>query len=229
MAALRSTIEIRISERRPNKVLQAGARAGAGDAGAKGAVKSMNTHQDLDSHHRHSLRLQDYDYTQEGAYFVTVCLKDRTCLFGDISDGKMVLNDAGRIAQAVWDDIPSRYARIDTDAFIIMPNHIHAIIMIVGATPCGRPDSDKGQARGPAPTELSLSDVVHRFKTMTTKRYTDGVKQKDWPPFRGRLWQRNYYEHVIRDDASLNLIRQYIMDNPSHWAEDEENPACSVT
>jgi REP element-mobilizing transposase RayT len=200
----------------------------------------MNTCHDSDKHHRRSLRLQEYDYTQEGAYFVTVCLKDRACLFGDIADGKMILNDAGRMVQAVWDDIPSHYAGIDTDAFIIMPNHIHAIIVIVGATPCGRPDSDKGQAQGPdnngqarglAPTrntKLSLADVVHRLKTITTKRYTDGVKQMGWPPFHGRLWQRNYYEHVIRDDASLNLIRQYIIDNPLRWAEDEENPAYSA-
>ena len=192
----------------------------------------ISTRHDSDKHHRHSLRLQRYDYTQEGAYFVTVCLKDRACLFGDISDGKMIFNDAGRMVQAVWDDIPSHYAGIDTDAFIIMPNHIHAIIVIVGATPCGRPNADKGQARGPAPTgnkTLSLADVVHRLKTITTKRYTDGVKQMGWPPFHGRLWQRNYYEHVIRDEDHLNRIRQYIMENPLRWAEDEENPARSVS
>ena len=188
----------------------------------------MNARHDSDKHQRHSLRLQGYDYAREGAYFVTVCLRDRACLFGDISDGKMILNDAGRMVQAVLDDIPSHYAGIDTDAFTIMPNHIHTIIVIVGATPCGRPDLDKGQARGPAPTELSLADVVHRFKTMTTKRYADGVKQMGWPPFHGRFWQRNYYEHIIRDDASLNLIRQYIIENPSRWAEDEENPMRSI-
>lgn len=188
----------------------------------------MNTHFDLSIHHRHSLRLQGFDYTQEGAYFVTVCLQELACLFGDVSDGKMILNDTGKMVQAIWNDIPSHYAGIDTDACVIMPNHIHAIIVIVGASPCGRPDWDIGQAQGPAPTKLSLADVIHRFKTMTTKCYADGVKQKDWPPFRGRLWQRNYYEHVIRDEASLNLIRQYIMDNPSRWAEDEENPSHGV-
>lgn len=81
-----------------------------------------------------------------------------------------------------------------------------------------------GQARGPAPTRLSLADVVHRFKTMTTKRYADGVKQSGWPPFRRRLWQHNYYEHIIRDESALNRLRCYIDENPLRWASDEENP-----
>ena len=75
---------------------------------------------------------------------------------------------------------------------------------------------------------MSLPDVVHRFKVMTTKRYVDGVKQSNWPPFRGRLWQRNYYEHIIRSDESLNRIRQYIRDNPMRWAFDHENPAATA-
>jgi putative transposase len=189
-----------------------------------------------DIHHRRSRRLRGYDYSQAGAYFITVCTCNRECLLGEIADGEMRLNDAGRMMQAVWDELPSHYAGIDTDAFIIMPNHIHAIVVIVGAAPCGRPDSDAGQARGQndngqaqglAPTRnttLSLADVVHRFKTMTTKRYADGVKQIGWPAFSGHLWQRNYYEHVIRDEGDLNRIRQYVMDNPARWAEDENNP-----
>lgn len=80
-----------------------------------------------------------------------------------------------------------------------------------------------GQAQGPAPT-LSLSDVVHRFKSMTTKRYTDGVKEYGWVPFQGRLWQRNYYEHIAREGEDLNRIRQYILNNPAQWAFDQENP-----
>jgi hypothetical protein len=83
---------------------------------------------------------------------------------------------------------------------------------------------EPGQARGPAPTRLSLADVVHRFKTMTTKRYADGVKQSGWSPFRGRLWQRNYYEHIIRDESAFNRLRRYIDENPLRWASDEENP-----
>jgi REP element-mobilizing transposase RayT len=141
-------------------------------------------------------------------------------------DGDMVLSDGGRMVQTVWDEIPVHYAGVAIDTFIVMPNHIHGIIILVGAAPCGRPPS--GQAQGPAPTiaiGISLPDVVHRFKTMTTKRYAGGVKQRGWPPFPGRLWQRGYYEHIIRDEESLSRIRQYIDDNPAQWELDRENPA----
>jgi len=182
---------------------------------------------DSQDHHRRSLRLKDYDYARAGTYFVTVCAQDRACLFGDIVDGAMRLNDAGRMVQTVWDDLPNHYAGMETDAFIVMPNHVHGIVVLVGAAPRGRPvfgqAQELGQAQGPAPT-LSLPDVVHRFKTLTTKRYTDGVKRDGWPPFRSRVWQRNYYEHVIRDEASLHGIREYVLNNPLQWALDRENP-----
>ncbi|MFC1806889.1 transposase [Candidatus Omnitrophota bacterium] len=176
---------------------------------------------------RRSIRLKDYDYTKEGAYYVTVCVNDRKCVFGDIHDGKMVLNYAGEMVQRVWNEIPKFYNGIDIDHFQIMPNHVHGIIMIVGAGPCACPENNKksynhgiGQPQGVAPT-LSLSDVVHRFKTMTTKQYCDGVKTNNWLPFDIRLWQRNFYEHVIRGESDLNRIREYIINNPANWEEDE--------
>jgi len=181
-------------------------------------------------HHRRSIRLNGYDYTQAGAYFITICTHERACLFGEVVGSEMRLNDAGRMVETVWDELPCFYPGVDIDGFIVMPNHIHGIIVLVGAAPRGRPDDviddrpDSGQPRGVAPT-LSLPDVVHRFKTMTTKRYTDGVKQSGWPPFRGRLWQRNYYEHIIRNDESLDRIREYILNNPLQWELDRENPA----
>jgi len=131
---------------------------------------------------------------------------------------------------------------VETDAFVVMPNHIHAIIeLTVGAGPRACPNNidscrdQIGQPRGVAPTDhvtqppgggrtMSLADVVHRFKTLTTRRYTDGVKQHGWPAFPGRLWQRNYYEHIIRNEASLDRIRLYIMNNPASWMLDRENP-----
>jgi putative transposase len=184
---------------------------------------------DPNRHHRCSIRLRGYDYTQPGAYFVTICTQNRACLLGQMIDGAMVLSDAGRMVQTVWDEIPVHYAGVAIDAFVVMPNHIHGIIVLVGAAPCGRPPLGRaplGQAQGPAPTiGISLPDVVHRFKTMTTKRYADGVKQRGWPLFPGQLWQRNYYEHIIRDEESLNRIRQYIADNPAQWELDRENPA----
>lgn len=162
-----------------------------------------------DRAHRFSLRLKGYDYTREGAYFVTVCSHGRTCLFGEVSEGHMELGAAGRMVQEVWDALPEHYPAVGVDAFVIMPNHVHGVILLDGVS------------------TLSLGDVIHRFKTLTTKRYSDGVSKAGWPAFSGRLWQRNYYEHIIRDEASLSRIRKYIAENPSRWAEDSENPDCS--
>ena len=208
---------------------------------------------DTNIHHRRSIRLQGYDYTQAGAYFITVCTQDRECLFGDVVTvgatprgcPTVVLNDAGRMVQTVWDEIPFHYPGMEINEFVVMPNHIHGIVVIVGATPrgcpvltrgcpasipCGCPDPDVGtcgQAQGPAPTAntgpLSVGDIVHRFKTMTTKRYADGVKQSGWRSFPGRLWQRNYWEHIIRDEMELNRIREYIRNNPVQWESDRLN------
>jgi len=198
---------------------------------------------DPKKHHRRSIRLKGYDYSRAGAYFVTICTQTRACLFGEISDGKMKLNDPGTMVQTVWDEIETHYPVIETDEFVIMPNHIHGIIVIIGtnhagagprACPCdaqphkmeqpqGGQRNETGHPQGIAPT-LSLPDVVHRFKSLTTKRYIDGVKQNGWPPFPGRLWQRNYYEHIIRNENELNRIRQYIINNPVRWEMDRVNP-----
>lgn len=198
-------------------------------------------------HHHRSIRLQGYDYSQPGAYFITICTQNSEYLFGDIADGEMVLGEAGRMVQGVWDELPMNYSGIETDAFIIMPNHIHGIIVIqppdvgpaasdVGAGPRACPDDAPpspdmghphvgqphlGQPRGVAPTKtMSLPDVVHRFKTLTTKRYTDGVKHNGWKPFPGRLWQRNYWEHIVRNERELHRIREYIINNPAKWESD---------
>jgi REP element-mobilizing transposase RayT len=184
---------------------------------------------------RRSIRLRDYDYSQAGMYFVTICVQDRLCLFGEITEEQMVLSDAGQMVQTVWDEITYYYSGVETDAFTIMPNHIHGIIVLAGATPRGCPSSvmsndqfartAHGRPMGAAPmSALSLPDMVHRFKTMTSKRYLDGVKKHDWPMFPGKLWQRNYYERVIRNDEELMSIREYILTNPARWAMDKENP-----
>ena len=199
-------------------------------------------------YHRRSIRLKGYDYRRAGAYFVTICTQDRAFLFGQVVHDEMQLNEAGKMVYDVWNDLPAFYPGVQTDAFIVMPNHIHGIIILVGADPrvCPNagpracPDSGpracpgqpsvgvgpraySGQPQGGAPT-LGLPDVVHRFKTMTTKRYADGVRRLGWEPFRGRLWQRNYYEHIIRNEKSLNRIREYILTNPMRWELDRKNP-----
>ena len=197
---------------------------------------------DQAKHCRRSIRLQGYDYSQPGAYFVTICTQNYAYLLSGIVDGEMVLNEAGQMVQGVWDELPMHYPGIETDAFIIMPNHVHGIIVIqpsaVGAGPRACPGGEApssnagpsspaaesphlGQPQGVAPTKtMALADVVHRFKTLTTKRYTDGVKHNGWKPFPGRLWQRNYWEHVVRDDRELHRIREYIVNNPAKWESD---------
>ncbi len=157
---------------------------------------------------RKVLRLNDYDYSQEGAYFVTICTQNRGMLLGQICDGQMVVNSIGRIIQKVWDELAFRFSVIGTDAFVIMPNHVHGII-IVGAQFIA-PFRD---SMNRAPT---LGDIVRTFKAISSR-----MVRKEYPEF---SWQRNYYEHVIRDDDSLNRIRDYILTNPRRWELDRENP-----
>lgn len=131
----------------------------------------------------------------------------------------MVLNDAGMMVQIIWHEIPVYYHGFDVHEFVVMPNHVHGIIQIifnskpvpVGAGPRACPINDT----------MSLPDIVHRFKTLTTKRYTDGVKNNDWPRFNKKLWQRNYYEHIIRDEESYYQISEYIQTNPLKWQDDQ--------
>ena len=173
---------------------------------------------------RRSIRLKEYDYSQSGAYFVTVCTNNRECLFGEIVDGEMVLNDAGRIVQAVWNSIPKHFDRVELDQFVITPNHIHGIITLnsenVGAGfphPTTFPHPNENEGRGNrAPT---LGTIVAFFKYQTTKR----INELHETPGQ-KLWQRNYYERVIRNENELNDVRQYIVDNPAKWDTDEENP-----
>lgn len=177
-------------------------------------MSSLNRRHNPGRQRRQPLRLIGYDYAQPGCYFVTVVTQDRRCLFGDIAGAEMRLNDAGEMAQKAWEELPQRFPTITLDAFVIMPNHIHGII--VTNTP-----AEDGATTRVAPT---LGDVIGAYKSLTTVAYGRGVNTLRWTPFQGRLWQRNYYEHIVRDDGSLSRIRQYIRDNPAHWAFDRENP-----
>ncbi len=188
---------------------------------------------DPTKHHRRSIRLKGYDYTSPGWYYVTVCTHDRKFFFGDVADGQMRLNDAGRMVDFVWTQLPHQFQHITLDARVVMPNHMHGILVVVGAPLVGalggagtrRPApalSLEGAGTRPAPT---MGDVVGAFKSITTYEYTLGVRQRNWPSFNGRLWQRNFYEHVIRNEHELNTIREYVCLNPSGWAYDPENPA----
>ncbi len=182
---------------------------------------------DPDRNHRQSIRLKEYDYSQVGAYFVTICSQNRELLLDDVGIRSMV--------QKWWDALPEKFPDIRTDQFVIMPNHIHGIIFIVSVGADQRVCPNDGQSRWIAPTiwaehrgsqqtKPTLGRIVQWFKTMTTNDYIKAVRMNNVGPFPGKLWQRNYYEHIIRDETDLNSIRQYIIDNPSKWEEDEDNP-----
>jgi putative transposase len=271
---------------------------------------------DPERHRRRSMRLKGYDYSQAGAYFVTICTQGRACLFGEVVDGEMRLNDAGRMVVAEWERLPALFSNVVLDAFVVMPNHIHGIVILTdpaddatdgataigatisGATTGGATTSgattrvapttagddatpvgaglvpaqsgaglvpaqsgaglvpaqsgaglvpaQSGAGLVPAPSTPApstpaqsvpapstpdpstpaptLGDVIGAFKSRVTVEYIRGVKTFGWTPFDRRLWQRNYYEHIIRNEEALNRIRRYIVENPIRWAFDRENP-----
>jgi REP element-mobilizing transposase RayT len=236
---------------------------------------------DPERHHRRSIRLQGYDYAQPGGYFVTICTRNRTCLFGDVVAGQVQLSDAGRAVEACWRAIPDHFPDAALDAVVIMPNHVHGIIWIVdesdNMTHHGRHDgvaasdhvgmkhsvgakdfsplrtgnpavqSDHVTYQGAddeaAPDRVGMKhfvgakdfsplqtddaafqspsrtvgSIVRGFKIGVTKWMRANADVHD-------VWQRNFFEEIVRDEAALFRIRQYIADNPARWAEDAENP-----
>ena len=167
---------------------------------------------------RRSIRLKGYDYTQVGAYFVTVTVRGRLALFGEVVDGVMRLNGAGEMAHAVWLGMPGRFPFVEMDAFVVMPDHVHGIVVIRGDGVRAPIGGVQGNVTTDAvPTIRALGDVVGAYKSLTTAAYMRGVHTSQWPPFQKRLWQRNFYERVIRDEHEMNEIRAYIRDNPLRW------------
>ena len=169
---------------------------------------------DPDRHHRRSIRLKGYDYSQAGAYFVTICTQNRELLLGEIVNGTMRVNPFGEIANACWDDLPRHYPYVKLDTFVVMPNHVHAIIGLAD-------DAIAGADFNPAPagTRHGLAEIVRAFKTFSARRINILRNTLGTP-----VWQRNYYEHVVRDETDLNNIRQYVINNPVKWEEDKNNP-----
>jgi putative transposase len=244
-------------------------------------------------HHRCSIRLKGYDYSKAGRYFVTICCQDRMCLFGRIENHEMTLNDAGKMIDKWFLEIPLKFPDIAVGAYVVMPNHFHGIIINTGIQPavcgdapvgadlCVRPENDcirpendcirydndcirndndcirpendcirydndcirndndcirndndcirydiGGEHTAINPGEhvgSPLPRVVQWFKTMTTNEYIRGVKNLNWERFNGKLWQRNYYEHIIRDEKSFIAISNYIIANPANWNNDESH------
>ena len=183
---------------------------------------------DPEIHQRRSIRLKGYDYSQAGAYFVTIVAQGRLCLFGDVVDGEMRANDAGEMVWRVWDGMPGRFPSIEMDEFVVLPNHVHGVIIIrqsLGSLVGGQGDSGVQRDTGATTGAATVGDVVGAFKSLTTVEYGRGVRELDWPPFDRRLWQRNYYERVIRDESEFSRVREYIANNPMEWEFDRENPA----
>ena len=183
-------------------------------------------------HRRRSIRLKGYDYSQAGAYFVTICSWQRECLFGKIANGEMILNEYGEIIMKCWDTIPSHFLHVETDEFIVMPNHVHGIVFVNNgrgevSSPFSEviaPNSKTKTApiqggETPPLRKITLGQIVAYFKYQTAKRINQ-IRNTSGQP----VWQRNYYEHIIRDDRELQAIREYIRYNPLKWDEDEENP-----
>jgi len=165
-------------------------------------------------HHRRSIRLKGYDYTQPGAYFVTIVAWQRECLFGDIKNGEMQWNEFGQIVREEW--LKTAQIRpnveIHEDEFIVMPNHLHGIIWIVGATGPVAPTQNKKTL-----IPNSLGAIVGQFKTASAKRINVLRDARGIP-----VWQRNYHEHIIRNERELENIWKYIDANPANWENDEE-------
>ena len=172
------------------------------------------------AHHRRSIRLAGYDYAQAGWYFVTICSHGKTCLFGEVVDRKMRLNGLGVIVKDSWADLVNHYHHITLDALVVMPNHLHGIIVL-------KPVLDVGVGAGlkPAPTSQGadglhgLGEIIRGLKTFSARRINQTRFTSGEP-----VWQRNYYEHVIRGEPALNRIRQYILGNPVRWKRTRRIP-----
>ncbi len=187
-------------------------------------------------HHRRSIRLRGYDYSRTGLYFVTICTDNHQCLFGDIINDVMILNDAGMMVENCWNDIPTHFPHAELDEYVIMPNHVHGIISIrmgvdgnvidgdggndgndgivvvgVGAKNFSPLRDDRHQPRG---TSKTIGSIIRGFKIGVTNWMRQNTTVYD-------VWQRNYWEHIIRNENELDKIRTYISNNPLKWQDDK--------
>jgi putative transposase len=172
---------------------------------------------------RQSTRLPGYDYTQPGAYFVTICTHERKSLLGNISDGVMILNSNGEIVQSCWTEITVHFTSTELSVYIIMPNHFHGIVIINDSVAARHAVPSTSESFG-KPVGRSLPTIIRSFKSAVTKRVNlnSGIRQF---PF----WQKSYYEHVIRSEAEFAQIGEYILGNPLKWEMDRENPFSQKT
>jgi REP element-mobilizing transposase RayT len=186
----------------------------------------------IDLPDRQSMRLKWYDYRKEGAYFITICARDHNCIFGEITNGEITLRDLGRIAKNCWEEIPDHFENVVLDEFVIMPNHIHGIIVINSKIKSDNINNAKCRGvKFNAPTKNnksqyysdispkpgSISVIIRTFKSTITR----WCKKNGFRNFR---WQRNFYDRIIRNEKELSHIRQYIINNPLNWQVDKNHP-----
>jgi len=181
-------------------------------------------------HHRRSIRLKNYDYSQTGAYFVTICTKEKECSFGEINKEQMKLSPTGRIANDCLIAIPKHFENAKVDTFVVMPNHVHFIIIMnhdrrgvaCNARNVFASSEEQGVACN-APTNNVYSNIAPKQNTFSViiRSYKSAVTRMCNQNGNLFFWQRNYYEHIIRNEIELEKIREYIVNNPLNWAEDE--------
>jgi len=198
----------------------------------------MNTY-NSNIHNRRSIRLKGYDYSRAGLYFITICCQDKICRFGHIENGAMILNEYGEIAYNEWVKLIDRFPNFELNIFQIMPNHMHAIINLVGAPLAGAPidtgapdytgtqndtgaqndmNIGNGMRTGASPVP-TVGDIVGAYKSLVANGCLKIYKNNN--ETMGKLWQRNYYEHIIRDERSYKRICEYIINNPIKWTDDK--------
>lgn len=158
---------------------------------------------------RQSIRLDHYDYSTPGAYFFTVVVSGRTCLFGSVKNAAVQLTPGGEMIWDVWRGLPERFPGLVLDEFVAMPDHVHGIVYLETAL---------------LEKRYSFVDVMQAFKSISTSRYIKGVRSGAWPPFYVRLWQRNYHESILRSAESVKKAAAYIRNNPKRWDETQNRP-----
>jgi REP element-mobilizing transposase RayT len=174
--------------------------------------------------------LQGYDYASPGAYFVTICTHQRQCLFGAVVEGELRLNAFGQMVNACWQRLPFHFPHLNLDAFVTMPNHVHGILILTdsgrgeafGTERVGQSEnhcSNASPLRPRGTTPGSIGAIVQNFKSVSAQRMNRRCQ-----PNTIKIWQRNYYEHIVRNEISLQHLRQYIQNNPLSWKEDQLHP-----
>ncbi len=175
-----------------------------------------------DIHHRRSVRLQGWDYSSPGMYYITICTHRRACLFGDVIDGEMRLNNLGRIAHDEWIRTENVRRNVDLDLFVVMPNHVHLLFVLneqdsVGATRRVAPTTGGPTPSGPK--SRSVGAIIGQYKPCVTRQINTLRSTSE-----ARVWQRSFHDHIVRTESDLNRIRRYVAENPRKWHLDSDNP-----